>query len=315
MGDDAEAADVIERSHKFNIVANPRRAPGTVVDMARVVVVGSANVDLVWQGEQLPAPGETVTDGRFMEALGGKGANQAAAAAALGADVRFIGCVGDDAYGALVRADLVGRGIDAARLATVTEPTGIALIMVDGRGENAIAVAPGANRAVTSAMLDGAIERGDVVLCSCEIPIETVRAAVAVADAAGAHTIVNPAPARALIGGAILTPNDGECAQLGGIDALLQVAPYVIVTHGADGVTLHYAGGPTKHQPAFGVEVVDTTGAGDAFNGALAWALADGRRFEEAVRLAAAAGSLATRALGARAALPSAQEVLALATA
>jgi ribokinase len=283
--------------------------------MARVVVVGSANVDLVWQGERLPAPGETVTDGRFLEALGGKGANQAAAAAALGADVRFVGCVGDDAYGALVRADLVGRGIDAVRLTTVTEPTGIALIMVDGRGENAIAVAPGANRAVTAAMLEGAIDAGDVVLCSCEIPVDTVRAAIAVADDAGANAIVNPAPARELIGGAILTPNDGECERLGGIDALLQIAPYVIVTHGADGVSLHYAGGPTHHQDAFPADVVDTTGAGDAFNGALAWALADGRRLEEAVRLAAAAGALATRAIGARASLPSAQEVVALATA
>ncbi len=282
--------------------------------MARVVVVGSANVDLVWQGERLPAPGETVTDGHFSESLGGKGANQAAAAAALGAEVSFVGCVGDDAYGALVRADLVGRGIDASRLLTASEPTGTALIMVDEHGENAIAVAPGANRAVTPAMVEGAIDEGDVVLCSCEIPVETVRAAVAFADAASAVAIVNPAPARELIGGAILTPNDGECARLGGIDALLRVAPYVIVTHGSGGVSLHLAGGPTIHQDAFAADVVDTTGAGDAFNGALAWSLAEGRRLEEAVRLAAATGALATRAIGARAALPSADEVFALAS-
>jgi ribokinase len=116
-----------------------------------------------------------------------------------------------------------------------------------------------------------------------------------------------------VISGAILTPNDGESAHLGGVDALLEVAPAVIVTHGARGVSLHRAGHPEHRQAAFAADVVDTTGAGDAFNGALAWSLAEGRALEDAVRLAAAAGALATRAVGARAALPSAQEVVALA--
>jgi ribokinase len=303
----------ILRARESPIVADRHTTLGTVLRMARVVVFGSANVDLVWQGERLPAPGETVTDGRFTETLGGKGANQAAAAAALGADVVFVGCVGDDAFGALVRADLVGRGIDARELASANEPTGIALIMVDGHGENMIAVAPGANRAVTPAMVDGVIEPGDVVLCSCEIPIDTVRAAVAAAHEAGAIAIVNPAPARALIANAILTPNDGECAQLGGVDALLAVAPAVVVTHGPDGVSLFRPGASEHRQPAFATDVVDTTGAGDAFNGALAWSLAAGRPLEAAVRLAAAAGALATRAVGARAALADADEVIALA--
>src|SRR5215475_3876666 len=112
--------------------------------MSRVVVVGSANLDLVWHGPRLPAPGETVTDGQFTQVLGGKGANQAAAAAALGAEVRFVGCVGDDAHGALVRADLTARGIDTTRLTTASEPTGVATILVDDQGENVVAVAPGA---------------------------------------------------------------------------------------------------------------------------------------------------------------------------
>src|SRR5688572_11723584 len=116
--------------------------------MRRVVVVGSANVDLVWRGARLPQPGETVTDGEFVQVLGGKGANQAAAAAALGARVGFVGCVGDDEHGHAIRADLEARGIDCTRLLTAVVPTGVALITVDESGENTVAVAPGANRAL-----------------------------------------------------------------------------------------------------------------------------------------------------------------------
>src|SRR5712691_4900705 len=118
--------------------------------MGDVVVVGSANVDLIWHGARLPDPGETVTDGHFVEALGGKGANQAAAAATLGAHVRFVACVGDDAYGRMVIDDLAARGVDRRFVATVAECTGVALIMVDAAGENVIAVAPGANRALAA---------------------------------------------------------------------------------------------------------------------------------------------------------------------
>ena len=138
VGDDAEAANAVECSHDPSIVAYPRLLPGThyfSVVSRRVVVVGSANVDLVWHGERLPAPGETVTDGEFVEVLGGKGANQAAAAAALGADVSFVGCVGADEHGRAVRADLEARGIDCSALATGTgAPTGVAVITVDARG-------------------------------------------------------------------------------------------------------------------------------------------------------------------------------------
>jgi len=281
--------------------------------MARVVVVGSANVDLVWNGPRLPRPGETVTDGTFTQALGGKGANQAAAAAALGANVVFIGCVGDDEHGRMCRADLEGRGVDCAHLDIVAAATGVALITVDSSGENAIAVAPGANRSLRADATAGLIRRDDVVLCSCEVPLETVAAAVDTAIAAGAEVVVNPAPARAIFPGAIHTPNQLECEALGGVEALVAAAPAVILTLGREGIELHRAGAPVVRRPGFSVHAVDTTGAGDAFNGALAWALAAGCDLEEAARLASAAGALATRAVGARTALPTVDELYALA--
>jgi ribokinase len=277
---------------------------------ARVVVVGSANVDLVWHGDRLPAPGETVTDGEFVSVLGGKGANQAAAAAALGADVLFVGCVGDDQHGRSTRADLEARGIDCTALSTTGDaPTGVALITVDAHGENSIAVAPGANRLVAASVAAAAIRAGDVVLCSLEIPVETVEAAVATALDCGARPIVNPAPPRAAPAGALLTPNEHECERLGGIERLLAIAPAVVVTRGAAGAVLYRAGAAPVEQAAFAVDAVDTTGAGDAFNGALAWALSKGTPIEKAVQLACAAGALATRAIGARGSLPTAEEI------
>jgi ribokinase len=275
-----------------------------------VVVVGSANVDLVWHGPRLPDRGETVTDGTFAQVLGGKGANQAASASALGAAVVFVGCVGDDEHGALVRADLSARGIDCSSLTTTTDAaTGVALIAVDEHGDNTIAVAPGANRHVS---FDAQISADDVLLCSCEVNLDAVEAAVGVALACGATVVVNPAPARAVFAGTILTPNERECMQLGGVDALTAIAPAVVVTEGPRGATLHRAGRPPHRRPGYDVETVDTTGAGDAFNGALAWALVNGEPLERAVQLACAAGALATRALGARASLPKADEIYAL---
>ena len=286
----------------------------------RVVVVGSANVDLVWHGERLPAPGETVTDGEFVQVLGGKGANQAAAAAALGAEVHFVGCVGDDDHGRMVRADLEARGVECTELAAaVGVPTGVAVITVDARGENAIAVAPGANRLVAADAAARVIRPGDVVLGSLEIPIETIAAAVGAAVACNAPVIVNPAPPRtecaSVCAGAILTPNEHECAQLGGVERLVAGAPAVIVTRGAAGAVLHRAGRAPLEQAAFAVDAVDTTGAGDAFNGALAWAFSRGERIEDALRLACAAGALSTGAVGARSALPTVDELCALLTA
>jgi ribokinase len=280
------------------------------------VVVGSANVDLVWRGERLPRPGETVTDGEFVRRLGGKGANQAAAAAALGAEVAFVGAVGVDDDGREISADLEARGIDCSALARTTHiPTGVALITVDRHGENAIAVAPGANRFLPARVAARAIRADDIVLCSLEIPVETVQAAVDAARNVGAVVIVNPAPPRSAPAGALLTPNEHECAHLGGVEQLLVSAPAVIVTRGADGVRMHRAGRDVVEQPAFAVDVVDTTGAGDAFNGALAWAVAEGRSLDDALPLACAAAALATRAVGARSSLATADAVYALVTA
>jgi ribokinase len=314
VGDDAETANPVEGRHNFSILADRRAVPGTVLPVTRVVVVGSANVDLVWHGPRLPAPGETTTDGRFATVLGGKGANQAAAARALGAEVRFVGCVGDDAHGATILADLAAREIDCAFVARSPAPTGTAFVLVDAAGENMVAVAPGANRSLDAGAVAEAIAADDVVLCSCEIPLDVVQAAVTTALARGARVIVNPAPARQVFAGAILTPNEHECRALGGIDALLAVAPAVVVTRGRDGADVHLPGTLPSHEPGFAVGVTDTTGAGDAFNGALAWSLSEGRELRDAVRLACAAGALATRGLGARASLPSADEVYALAT-
>jgi ribokinase len=280
-----------------------------------VVVVGSANVDLVWHGARLPGSGETVTDGEFVQVLGGKGANQAAAAAALGADVHFVGCVGADEHGRLVRADLEARGVDCSGLAVAAgTATGVALINVDAGGENTIAVAPGANRAVAVDAV-AVIRPDDVVLCSLEIPVEVVEAAVTTATSRGAVPIVNPAPPRAAPAGALLTPNEHECAHFGGVERLLTHAPAVVVTRGAAGAVLHRAGLDPFEHAAYPVDVIDTTGAGDALNGALAWALSEELDLEEALAVACAAGALATRAIGARTSLPTAAEVYALTTA
>jgi ribokinase len=176
-------------------------------------------------------------------------------------------------------------------------------------------VAPGANRLVDASLATGAIRPGDIVLCSLEIPVATVEAAVAAAVACAAQVIVNPAPPRAAPRGALLTPNEHECERLGGIERLLAAAPAVIVTHGAAGAVLHRAGSAPLEQASFAVDAVDTTGAGDAFNGALAWALSERVPLEDALRLACATGALATRAIGARGALPTADEVYARLTA
>jgi ribokinase len=294
------------------------------VAMGRVIVVGSANVDLVWHGPRLPRPGETVTDGAFVQVLGGKGANQAAAAAALDADVYFVGCVGEDDGGRLVRADLEARGIDCRFLTVGTLPTGVALVVVDARGDNAIAVAPGANREVAPSTTADAIRevgrKGDVVVCSLELDVDAVVAAVAAARWQGASAIVNLAPARdlpvsaieAFDAGVVLVVNEGEAERFGRPSMLAAHGADVIVTHGAFGAELHLAAGGFVEQAGFRVDTVDTTGAGDAFTGALAWALAAGQDLKAALPLGCAAGALATRAVGARSCLPSADEVLGL---
>ena len=301
--------------------------------MPRVLVVGSANVDFTVALARLPAPGETVTNGTLLVNHGGKGANQAVAARRLGADVRLIGCVGDDASGREVRAALAAEGIDASGvMASAEAATGTALITVDADGRNQIAVAPGANRALT---VEHVTSRADdfawaeVVVASCEVPLVTVRAALAAARRHRVPTILNPAPVPDsgldfldLVD--YLTPNAGEASRLSGVpgtddadvsgaaDALrARGARCVLVTLGERGV-LVCGDAEAKRIPAPSVKAVDTTAAGDAFNGALAVALTEGRALTAALGFANAAAALACTRRGAQASLPKREEVLRL---
>jgi len=293
--------------------------------MGRVIVVGSANVDLVWHGERLPRAGETVTDGEYHQVLGGKGANQAAAAARLGAPSAFVGCTGDDEFGALVRADLRARGVDTDFLATADAATGVALIMVGANGENVIAVAPGANRSMTSAHVEAAlgalVGAGDVVLVSLEITVDAATAALVAAARIGATTILNPAPCRAGEGIEaafaacnVVVPNAGEADEYGGAPAILAAgARAVVVTRGAAGADIFTPDrAAPRHVEPFSVDAVDTTGAGDAFCAALATELGTDVPLDSAARFASAAAALACTALGARAALPTRAQTYAL---
>ena len=286
----------------------------------RVVVVGSINTDLVVVAERLPGPGETVSGGRFSRHGGGKGANSAVAAARLGAQVTMVGAVGRDPFGDEALELLEREGIDTAAVARVDAPTGVALINVDAAGENQIAVASGANAEVDPAAVERALrDAGPApVLINHEIP---VAARLAAARAAQGPVVLNPAPAaeipdELLALGPILTPNAGEAAELTGEDdpeaaaralAARTGAP-VVVTLGARGV-LVLADGTAERLPAPQVTPVDTTGAGDAFNGALVVALAEGRGLRGAVELALAAAALSTRAEGAREGMPHRDEV------
>lgn len=284
-----------------------------------VIVVGSVNIDLVAVGPRMPRPGETVSMERFAEVQGGKGGNQASAAAALGARVRFIGAVGSDHWGDAARADLTGRGIDVSGLATVDGPTGVAIILVDDDGENSIAIVPGANALVSPAAVEAAlaaIDADEAVLVVClEIPLESVVAAARTAAARGWRVVLNPAPARELphelvAAATVITPNETEVDTLGGVEALLSAgAGAVVVTRGGDGTELHPAGAAATRIAAIGAEVVDTTGAGDAFTAALAVALANGRQLPDAVAWATAAGAIATEGFGARGSLATAAQV------
>jgi len=287
----------------------------------RAAVVGAVNADYIVAVERLPRPGETVGGGRLSVRPGGKGANQAHAAARLGADVLLVAAVGADAAAGAERAALAADGVDTGGLVTVEDPTGLAVILVDAAGENAIAVAPGANDRLTAAAvagrLRGRLDPGGVVLVSLEVPLAAAVAAAEAAVAAGAQVVVNPAPAcplpPALLTGAILTPNEGELGQLApgaagpeaAVSALLAGgARAVIVTRGSRGASIFRTASPPLAVPAPAVRVVDTVGAGDAFNGALAWSLAAGAPLPAAVTAAAGAGAAACTGTGARDALP-----------
>ncbi len=284
-----------------------------------VVVVGAVNVDTVWSVDVLPRAGETVLAPSPVLLDGGKGANQAVAAARLGADVRLVACVGVDPAGDRALAGLRAGGVDDRWVSRRGPTTGAAVVLVSANGENTIVVAPGANGALTPGDVGAACEglRAGVLLVSLEIPLVTAEAAVVAAAAAGLTVVVNPAPAQALgavllRSCAVLVPNEHEVDHLGQPDVAGLLAAgvgAVVVTRGARGASIHRVGRPVVAVPAATVAVVDTTGAGDAFCGALAAALAAGTDLESAVGRASAAGALATRAHGARGSLPSAAEV------
>lgn len=290
-----------------------------LVVAANVLVVGSVNVDMVFRVPRLPAPGETVIGGTFSQGPGGKGANAAAAAARLGARTRFVGLVGQGFLGHQAVRDLEEAGVDTTLVEERATHTGVAGILVDEAGENVIAVASGANAEVDGRFVADALARldadGAVVLTNLEVPDGAVSAAAEVAEANGWPVILNPAPARpvapaTLARCSIVVANRMEAQALGSAAALLEAGVNaVVVTLGGDGVDLHRAGRPLHQQPAFPVDVADTTGAGDAFCGALAWAVGEGRDLEDAVRFGAAAGALACRAVGARGGLPDRAEL------
>ncbi len=292
--------------------------------MPRVCVIGSANVDHAVTVPRLPRPGETVTGGDLLRDLGGKGANQAVAARRLGAEVRMLGGVGADPAGEEIRARLAALGIGVDGLVTVPSPTGAALIVVDAAGANQIAVAPGANHALTVEALAAhaeAIAWADVVVCQLEIPLPVVRWALSEARRRGVETLLNPAPAQELDDELLrltryLTPNEGEAGRLSNIEVtgletarkagerlVERGAAVVIVTLGSAGA-LVCAGERPVHYPAFPVTAVDTTAAGDAFTGALAVGVAAGGTLEQALPLANAAAALTFTQPGAQASLP-----------
>jgi ribokinase len=301
--------------------------------MADVFVAGSINQDFVLSVERRPAPGETVTDARLATHNGGKGANQAAAAALLGASVAFLGRIGDDGFGGPLIRSLADKGVDTTLVQEAPDfSTGAAFITVTPDGENAITVAPGANRRLTTEDVDDAsesIEEAKVLVAQMEIPPEVVLRAVEVAAASGTRVLLNLAPPfevpRVLL--EKLDPlviNEHEAAfllgeRVEGVDGALDAAPRllalgpgsVVVTLGEDGAVFS-DGESAQHLTAPNVEVVDTTGAGDAFVGALAARLAADAPLKDAVAYAVRAGAAAVTEAGAQGALPTPDVVEAL---
>lgn len=292
--------------------------------MAEVAVLGSANLDLVYAVREIPRPGETVLASGPDQHPGGKGLNQAVAAARAGASVVFLGALGDDPAAAVLRAALGDAGIDADLTRRVPLPSGTALITVDRHGENAIVVAPGANAALTAldARERAAIGAARVLVAQLEVPLEAIAEGVAAAREAATLVVLNAAPARpleaAILDGVdVLVVNEGEGRLLAGADSgdvrelarsLAAGGRAAVVTLGADGA-VWAADGEVGLVPAHPATVVDTTGAGDTFTGVLAAALAEGRPLAAAVERAIVAGALAVERAGAVPSIPTRAEV------
>jgi ribokinase len=295
-----------------------------------VLVIGSSNTDLIVKAERIPRPGETILGGEFASAGGGKGANQAVAAARAGGAVTFIARVGRDANGDRAVAGFTAAGIDVKHVVRdTTRPSGVALIIVGRGGENCIAVASGANDRLSPGDVrkaKRAFRRARVVLLQLETPLKTIDTSIDLATAAGARVILNPAPARPLPAGLLeriylLTPNETEAELLTGVavasqraaaraaDALLaRGVQNVAITMGSRGAFI--AGqGVREMIPGFKVNAVDATGAGDVFNGALAVALSEGRPLLEAARFGSAAAAISVTRFGAQPSAPARRDI------
>ena len=298
--------------------------------MSKLVVIGSSNTDMIIQVPELPRPGETVLGGAFNTAPGGKGANQAVAAARAGGDVSLIACVGKDMFGEQALAGFAEAGINTQHCVIDEDaPSGIAQIVVSSSGENSIAVASGANARLSPRHLDAArplISAAAVVVLQLETPVVTVVHAAQLAAQANSVVILNPAPAQALPDElypllSLITPNETEAELLTGISvhdetSAAQAADIlhtrgvdtVMITRGRQGVFLSQsdASGETRRQqfPAFAVTAVDTTAAGDVFNGCLAVALTEGQVIDAAIRFAQGAAAISVQTLGAQTSAP-----------
>ena len=293
--------------------------------MSPILVIGSSNTDMVIKVPELPRPGQTIAGEDFQIFGGGKGANQAIAAKRAGAAVRFIAAIGDDDFGKSALQTFAAEGIDTSSIQILADtPSGVAMIFVDAGGENCIGVASGANARLTPELLQSqqyAFDDVAVLLMQLETPLETVAAAMQMAAARELPVILNPAPAQALSkdllqGLYCITPNETEAELLSGIavndeasaieaaEAMRQQGVQnVIVTLGAKGALLCSAAG-TYLQPAEAVKVVDTTAAGDTFNGVLAAMIANGRSLQSAVETAVRAATMSVQSAGAIASIP-----------
>ncbi|MDJ1483982.1 ribokinase [Cytophagaceae bacterium YF14B1] len=298
--------------------------------MKKILVFGSSNTDMVIQAEHLPLPGETILGGKFAMHAGGKGANQAVAAARMGGNVTFIAKVGNDLFGQQARQQFITEGITTDYILTDPDhPSGVALITVDNKGENSIVVASGSNATLSPSDVSAAIElinSDTIVLLQLEIPIPTVEYIIEQSNSRGAQVILNPAPANSLHKEIynylyLLTPNETELSLLtntvvNDIPSAERAAQIlhkrgvknIIVTMGASGA-FWYSGTDSQLIPAPKVDAIDTTGAGDIFNGVLCVFLAEGYSLPEAIHYACQASSISVTRMGAQSSAPYRKEL------